>query len=73
MKTIKKADEIKRVEDKNADEMVKNGWSFCPKKEWKTKIRGNIKVKKNKETKDEEVKPKTKRTYKSKNKDIDTF
>jgi hypothetical protein len=36
MKTIKKDGKIKRVTDKNADTLVaKNGWSFCPKSEFK--------------------------------------
>jgi hypothetical protein len=40
MKTIKKDNEIKRVEDEKADELVKGGsWSYCTKKEWKKNVR----------------------------------
>ena len=46
MKTLKKTNpktseiDYKRTDDKTADYAVKNqGWSFCPKSEWKTNIR----------------------------------
>jgi hypothetical protein len=44
MKTIKKIQnnetEYKRVEDEYADYAVKHqGWSFCPKSEWKLNVR----------------------------------
>lgn len=44
MKTIKKQTssgiEYKRTDEKSADYAVKNqGWSFCPKTEWKTNVR----------------------------------
>lgn len=46
MKTLKKKNpktnevEFRRVDDATADYSVKNqGWSFCPKSEWKTNIR----------------------------------
>lgn len=59
MKTIKNilTEEIKRVPDKKAFQMVSNkGWSFCPKKEWKAirdknKKRPEEKPKKSKESK----------------------
>jgi hypothetical protein len=36
MKTIKRSDEVLRVADKKAEEMVKNqGYKYCPKSEWK--------------------------------------
>jgi hypothetical protein len=35
MKTIKNATEIKRVSDKTAAELVKLGWKYCPKHEYK--------------------------------------
>jgi hypothetical protein len=35
MKTVKKAKVIKRVKDKQALELVKKGWAYCPKAEWK--------------------------------------
>ena len=37
MKTIKKGIEVKRVKDKEAMQFVRNGWSYCPKSEFKTK------------------------------------
>ena len=35
MKTLKKGDNVKRVEDTQADIMVKNGWEYCPKELWR--------------------------------------
>lgn len=35
MKTIKKGSSIKRVSDKEAMEMVRFGWEYCPKNLWK--------------------------------------
>jgi len=40
MKCIKKHGEVKRVTNKEAEEMVKKGWEYCPKREWKEKGRG---------------------------------
>jgi len=39
MKCIKKGKEIKRVRDNDATVQVKNGWSYCPKHEWKKNVR----------------------------------
>ena len=40
MKTIKKAKKIERVTDLEAQNMVKNdGWQYCPKSEWRKKVR----------------------------------
>ena len=39
MKTLKKNGNYVRVTDKEADEKVKFGWTFCPKNEWKTNVR----------------------------------
>jgi len=40
MKCIKKHGEIKRVNDSDADKMVaEEGWSYCPKSEWKKEVR----------------------------------
>lgn len=36
MKTIKRDGEVKRVSDKEAQYMVKNGWEYCPKNVWKS-------------------------------------
>ena len=45
MKTIKHKDEIKRVTDSQADELVKRGAKFVPKSEWKTLRDANKKKK----------------------------
>lgn len=46
MKTVKKANEYKRVTDDVAKNMVKkDGWIYCKKMEWKEKVRGFIKQK----------------------------
>lgn len=37
MKTIKKGNEIKRVSDKEVENMVGTGWIYCPKSEYKNK------------------------------------
>ena len=35
MKCVKKNDEIKRVSNEHAEELVNKGWAFVAKKEWK--------------------------------------
>lgn len=37
MKTIKNGNEIQRVKDSRADELITAGWVFCSKKLWKAK------------------------------------
>ena len=39
MKTMKLGDQIKRVSEKDVDRMHKEGWNYCPKSEWKEKVR----------------------------------
>ena len=40
MKTIKKGKKIARASDDAAQEMVKTkGWKYCPKSEWREKVR----------------------------------
>lgn len=40
MKTVKNADQIKRVPNQKARELVLDeGWKYCPKHEWKEKVR----------------------------------
>ena len=40
MKCIKHGEKIKRVENDQAFEMVHDkGWKYCPKTEWKEKVR----------------------------------
>ena len=43
MKCVKKGDQIRRVEEEEADVLVSSGWGFCPKSEWKEKVRGPVK------------------------------
>lgn len=38
MKTVKRNSEFKRVDDMTARGMVKDGWAYCPKSEWKATI-----------------------------------
>ena len=47
MKTINYKDEIKRVTDSQADELVKKGAKFVPKSEWKALRDANKKKKEN--------------------------
>ena len=35
MKTMKMYGELRRVKEQDTTSMVKAGWGFCPKKEWK--------------------------------------
>ena len=37
MKCVKKDAVVKRVQDDQAVQLVKNGWAYCPKSEWKGK------------------------------------
>ena len=39
MKTIKKDSKYKRVKDKEAESLVRLGWNYCSKEEWKKKVR----------------------------------
>ena len=39
MKTIKKGKQIKRVSDSQAAESTKKGRKYCPKSEWREKVR----------------------------------
>lgn len=56
MKTIKRTNpktnelEYKRIDDSNASNMVRVGWEYAPKTEWKTNVRDF-----NKPTKDSSV------------------
>jgi hypothetical protein len=31
--------EYKRVKNEDADSLIRSGWSFCPKTEWKSEVR----------------------------------
>lgn len=39
MKTIVKDGSYVRINDAEADQRVKQGWSYCPKSEWKSNVR----------------------------------
>ena len=63
MKCIKKADKVMRVPEHVAEERIKQGWSYCPKHEWKkTGIKETIA--KPVAVANESGKPKKKRTRK---------
>ncbi|MFW6281287.1 MAG: hypothetical protein ACOC1O_00645 [bacterium] len=56
MKTMKKNDDIKRVKEEKVNDYKELGYEFCPKKEWKEKVR-DVNVQKQKK----KVKEKSKR------------
>ena len=39
MKTMRKGDTIVRAEEQQINHYLKNGYSYCPKSEWKTQVR----------------------------------
>jgi hypothetical protein len=39
MKTIKKARKVERASNEAAEEKVTKGWKYCPKSEWKERVR----------------------------------
>lgn len=41
MKTLKRQGEIVRVPEETVDILLKNGWEFCSKQEWKENVRDN--------------------------------
>jgi hypothetical protein len=47
MKTVKKGEEVKRVKNEDAPGMVKDGWKYCPKSEYKkTRVMPKVESKK---------------------------
>lgn len=73
MKTIKKDEVIKRVNDEKAAGLVRDGWSYTSKSEWKTLVRDINKKPKGEErdakddvTGEVETKPKSRKHYKQK-------
>jgi len=58
MKCIKKGDKVMRVPEHVAEERVTQGWSYCPRSEWK----GGTKESINKPASVASDKPKKKRT-----------
>ena len=67
MKTMKLGDQIKRVKEKEVIKMRKVGWDFCPKSEWKEKVRAFQKPAKTEKTeKDVTEKKKGKQNLKGK-------
>ncbi len=83
MKTLKKENDYKRVPDKSykdleaLNELLKDGWVYTPKKDWKENVRGEFKPdkKRSKTEKSEKVekikveKVKTEKVDKGKKKD----
>ena len=39
MKTMRKGDTIVRAEEQQVNQYLRNGYSYCPKNEWKTEVR----------------------------------
>ena len=39
MKTMRKSDTIVRAEEQQVSHYLRNGYSYCPKNEWKTQVR----------------------------------
>ena len=46
MKTVKKSRNIQRVSNAVAEERVNKGWKYCPKADWKKKVRDKTDTKK---------------------------
>ena len=66
---INKKVEVKRVKDLEANEMVKkDGWSFCPKSEWKNKSKTKVEKVETKDLKNEVPKNKYRKGYNKYNK-----
>ena len=61
MKTVKLGQEVKRVSNKEADELIKQGWSFCAKLLWKQKNK-KAPAKEEKQEEKKEEKPESKNT-----------
>ena len=70
MKTIKRTNpktkelEFKRIDDSNASNMVKIGWEYAPKSEWKTNVRDFRKSKSENSSVEEEIYIKDKKSSK---------
>ena len=45
MKTMKMADEVRRIEENEIAEFLRKGWGFCKKSVWKEKVRDKGKTK----------------------------
>jgi len=43
MKCVKKDESIRNVKDDIAIGLVAKGWTYCPRHEWKDKVRGPVK------------------------------
>jgi len=39
MKTMKLGEEIRKVKEEQVNSYLENGWNYCPRSEWKTKVR----------------------------------
>lgn len=67
MKTMKLGDQIRRVKEEQVAMYLANGWNYCPRSEWKKKVR-DVEVKKVEEVKDENPQKKNKQKQQKKNK-----
>lgn len=52
MKTMKKGRKIVRVPESQVSSHILDGYKFCPKEEWKKKVRDKVSVKKSTEKKE---------------------
>ena len=64
MKTLKKDNEIVRVDNEKAEQMIKDKWEYCKRSLWKTLVRDKDKKVKKEEAKEEGKSDKSK--YKAK-------
>mgnify|MGYP005847196297 CR=1 FL=1 len=54
MKIMKLGEEIRKVKEEQVNNYLSDGWSYCPRSEWKTKVRDpELKSKKVEEKKEE--------------------
>ena len=68
MKTIKRNGEIKRVSEKEAMFVVRNGWEYCSKSEWKKERGVKTKTEVEQEVITDNISDKKKRKLRKENK-----
>ncbi|NPV12824.1 MAG: hypothetical protein HPY57_13645 [Ignavibacteria bacterium] len=67
MKIMKLGEEIRKVKEEQVDSYLSNGWNYCSRSEWKTKIRDpELKLKKVEDKKSEQKENKNKGNPKGK-------
>lgn len=58
MKTMKHGEEIRKVKEDQVKDYLAIGWNYCPRSEWKTKVRDVMKAEKTEEVVEEKEKKK---------------